>query len=339
MLRGIKKHTSVFTSHSEVSQLEGIEKEMEENGLYSNLIICKSQLEKQRLESYDYIPSNIHVMDNWNADSYLDMVNEFSFNSEEHELDPSLKQKADSATVVILTDMDHTLLGDDEAIQELSQILKERDDIFFGVATGRDLHLAQQGLQDTPLRTPDLYIVSVGSQIFYDSNNEPDPLFSEAIGTNWDREKVEEILSAFPYMERQEETSQGLYKVSYNHSQDPEEQKLAQEHLQEIKLELKKTGLAFTMLYSGNMFLDVLPSVCCKGAAVRYLSYHLKIHPQRIYTFGDSGNDSTMLTGLLNGVIVSNHRDELSTFKSNNVTFSQHNNAWSIVDIIKKNTK
>ena len=74
-------------------------------------------------------------------------------------------------------------------------------------------------------------------------------------------------------------------------------------------------------MVSRNYCVDVLPVRASKGHALRFLAtlWHLDIN--RVYAAGDSGNDLDMLRGLVRGIVVGNHSDELEPLREEPTTF------------------
>ena len=69
----------------------------------------------------------------------------------------------------LITDIDNTLIGDDNSkLEELIQLLMHhRETIGFGVATGRTVESAHAYLEKFGIHAPDVTISSVGSEIYY----------------------------------------------------------------------------------------------------------------------------------------------------------------------------
>ena len=69
---------------------------------------------------------------------------------------------------LMITDIDNTLVGDDESMNELFWLLRERtQDLAWGVATGRSLELTLDAMTEHNFPMPDILICSVGTEIYY----------------------------------------------------------------------------------------------------------------------------------------------------------------------------
>ena len=79
---------------------------------------------------------------------------------------------------------------------------------------------------------------------------------------------------------------------------------------------LTKNRFKYTLIYSQDQHLDILPYRASKGKAIRYLSYKWGVPLKNILVCGDSGNDAEMLKGEPLGVVVGNYSPELETLRS-----------------------
>jgi sucrose-phosphate synthase len=208
-----------------------------------------------------------------------------------------------------LTDIDDTLIGDDEALDRFVEWLQQhREQIGFGVVTGRPLESILEVFSEQKLPHPDIVISSVGSEIYYGKDLRPDKGWAAHISNRWNRERIQELLATLPFIEMQEEQAQRQYKLSYY--MDPSEDFLAQIH--HI---LTENRLRYTLIYSREAYLDILPYRASKGKAIRYLSYKWNIPLSNIAVAGDSGNDEDMLRGEMLGIVVGNHEPELDKLR------------------------
>jgi sucrose-phosphate synthase len=92
----------------------------------------------------------------------------------------------------------------------------------------------------------------------------------------------------------------------------------------------------YTLIYSHDEFLDILPFRASKGKAIRYLSYKWEIPLRNFLVCGDSGNDEEMLRGEPRAVVVGNYSHELAALKgSRNVYFAKGECAGGIIEGLK----
>lgn len=233
---------------------------------------------------------------------------------------------------LIITDIDYTLIGDDNALSEFNEMLSNKSDkIGFGVATGRNIDLAFEVIKEKNINMPDLFITSVGSEIYY--NYKGELIYSTGwdahISHLWQREKIVRLLSQFKFLKYQEDENQRKFKISYYLKDNPED-------IDFIKSVLQKEKLKCNVIYSHGQFLDILPYRASKGRAIRYLGYRWNIPFENILVAGDSGNDIEMLKGDLLGVVVANYSKELEELKgTRRIYFSDKKFAAGILDGIK----
>jgi sucrose-phosphate synthase len=218
----------------------------------------------------------------------------------------------------LITDIDNTLIGDDNSqLENLILLLKQnRDRIGFGVATGRTSDATRRILKKFGVPDPDVIICSVGSALFYGHSTTPSPGWASHIANRWNREKIVELLKDFDFLEYQEEENQRRFKVSYY--MDP-----AKDRISAIHNRLLQHRCRYTLIYSHDRYLDILPFRASKGKAIRYLSYRWEIPLINFLVCGDSGNDEEMLRGEPRAVVVGNYSHELDDLKgSRNIYFA-----------------
>ncbi|MGB5286941.1 MAG: HAD-IIB family hydrolase [Ignavibacteriaceae bacterium] len=230
---------------------------------------------------------------------------------------------------LIVSDIDHTLLGDDSALREFIDHLQNTNSkVGFGVATGRTVDSAFNVLKQNNVPYPDIIISSVGAEIYY--NYEGRLIYSTGwkahIKHQWKREKIKKLLSQFKFLQYQEEENQREFKISYYTSENPE-------NLKKVERALIKNKLNTNVIFSHGQYLDILPYRASKGKAIRYLAYRWNIPNENILVAGDSGNDSEMLKGDLLGVVVANYSSELESLKGQSrIYFASRKYAGGIVE-------
>ncbi len=232
---------------------------------------------------------------------------------------------------LFITDIDDTLIGNDEALNELLRLIEDnRDRIGFGVATGRDIDSVIEVIEAYNLSHPDIIISSVGTEIYYGPKLLPDKGWRTHISARWDRSGIKTILDGLKFLSPQEERAQRKYKLSY-YIENPEE------NLAHIHYLLTRNRLRYNIIYSGGRFLDILPYKASKGKAVRYLHYKWNVPLSNILVSGDSGNDEEMLRGELLGVVVGNYSPELDQLRGQrHIYFAKKTHAAGILEGFKQ---
>ena len=233
---------------------------------------------------------------------------------------------------MLITDIDDTLLGGNpEELHTLMDLLeKNSQHLGFGIATGRIFTSAMEILTATGVRIPDIIISGVGSRISYGDSLDRDQGWETHISKNWNRDLIASRLEDIKFIRLQEPGVQGAYKLSYDMA--PGKDRLAKIH--HI---LTKNRFRYTLIYSQDKYLDILPYRASKGKAIRYLSYKWGIPLGHLLVCGDSGNDAEMLKGEPLGVVVKNYKPELEPLKSaKNIYFAKKPYAAGIMDGIRQ---
>ncbi|MGD8292828.1 MAG: HAD-IIB family hydrolase [Desulfobacterales bacterium] len=232
----------------------------------------------------------------------------------------------------LITDIDHTLIGEDNTrLDELISLIRmNKPHLGFGVATGRTIDSARDFLKQHGVPRPDVIISSVGAEIYYGSGNHFGQGWATHIRHKWNRDKIYGILKNLPYLEYQEANTQRPYKISF--FMEPGKDRLAAIHNL-----LLNDKCRYNMIYSHNKYLDILPYRASKGKAIRYLSYKWTIPLRHTLVCGDSGNDEEMLRGEPLGVVVGNYSKELNVLKgARNIFFAKESCAGGILEGIKR---
>lgn len=210
---------------------------------------------------------------------------------------------------LIVTDLDNTLTGDDDALRELIGRIEENDNVGFGIATGRRLDDALQKLEELDLPMPDVFDTSCGTELRYGADLTEDRSWRKQIGYQWRPDEVRRQLEAMPGLFPQSDKEQSEFKISYR--VDPE----VAPKMSEIKRLMREHKLRVKLVFSLGMYLDVLPVRGGSELSMRHLLYKWGFPPEQVLVAGDSGNDEGMLKGRTLGVVVANFSPELVKLK------------------------
>lgn len=246
----------------------------------------------------------------------------------------SLAKRMSSLEHLLISDIDNTLTGDDQALGELKKLLEQHHDtVGFGIATGRSVESAKEVLDRQGLK-PDILITAVGSEIHYGDQSIPDKGWSTYIRRRWHPERVKDVLSAFPELELQEGPgTQRRFKVSYNVTDTSDIETL----MHRIESALESTRSSWHAVLSHDSFLDILPYRASKGSAVKYIAWKWHINPANVITAGDSGNDADMLIKPMKGIIVANHEASLDGLKSaRHLCFTKESHAAGVIEGLRR---
>lgn len=238
-------------------------------------------------------------------------------------IDAVVVRDMDSIRYLLASDMDGTVIPLDDQperadeITAFSRALSEKTDVALAYATGRDLQRALNGIAEWKLPTPNWLICDVGTSLYHPGENGKWNLSEEYRAEMRSRfgghtaNDVAEVLQGYP---EQDASRQTEFKQSYffNTADHPER------HLPEIDRKLQEAGIQAELVYSvdvysGEAFLDVLPSGVAKDYAVHFLQQQLGLDADHVVYAGDSGNDEHAFKSGINGIVVANADPKLIT--------------------------
>jgi sucrose-phosphate synthase len=240
---------------------------------------------------------------------------------------PSFGKRLISSDYLMITDIDNTLIGENDSMVHLLNLLEQyRESIAWGVATGRSLELTLEAMTEYDIPLPDILICSVGTEIYYGPDLRMDKGWQQHITYKWKPEKIKSTLQELDFLTSQEAEGQRAHKISY-YMED------SRDYLDEVHRRLDEQKLSCQVIYSHGQFLDILPKRASKGKAINYLKYKYEFPSSKVMVAGDSGNDEDMIQGTNNGLVVDNHSEELEKLRGNlRVFFSSKKYAAGIID-------
>ena len=240
--------------------------------------------------------------------------------------------------LLLVTDLDHTLVGDRDALARLNHTLEAlRSRIRLVYATGRSLAGARQLQREERLLEPEGWATGVGSALLW--HGAPDPDWERQLQHRWDRPALGNLLSGWGDLILQPEAEQTPYKLSYELARPRVEAEEARQFEQRLQDTLRQARLQAQVVFSSGYQLDLLPPAAGKGAVTGYLQQKLGLRPDQVLCCGDSGNDRSMLGGPWWGVMVGNARPELLAWwrrlRPDTLLRSHHHHAGAILHALE----
>ncbi|MGB7344190.1 MAG: HAD-IIB family hydrolase [Pirellulaceae bacterium] len=231
---------------------------------------------------------------------------------------------------LIITDLDNTLTGDPESLAEFNEMLRENENIGFGIATGRRLDSAMALVEELGLPKPDLIDTDAGTQLHYGESLTADHSWRKQIGYAWKPDQIDALLSEVPGIFRQSDEKQSEFKISFEIDFEKSPSIAA------IKKQLREAGLRAKVVLSLGMYLDVIPVRGGSDLTMRHLLWKWGFSPDNVLVAGDSGNDAGMLRGRTLGVVVGNYSPELERLRNQpRIYFADGHHARGIIEGIK----
>lgn len=234
---------------------------------------------------------------------------------------------------ILITDLDNTLVGNDQATATLNQqLLAIRQRFYLIYATGRSYRSAQDLRVQKQLLKPDYWVTGVGTEIYQQGSQ--DSLWAKHLSNGWDRQAIAALAHTYPDLIPQSPLEQNPWKISFciSHPQ-------ASSILNHLQAELQRSGLAAQIIFSSDRDVDIVPAHADKGRAIAYLREQLQVEPSRTLVCGDSGNDISLFQQSTLGTIVSNAQPELLHWYSTNphphLYLAPSPYAWGILDGLK----
>jgi sucrose-phosphate synthase len=150
------------------------------------------------------------------AERYLNLVRPIVERSEVLERKLIQPRKGVYRDRALVSDIDHNLIGDDESLRRLIELLREhRKSTKFVIATGRRFDSVLKVLKRHNIPEPDVLITSGGTEIYYAPKYFADIAWSKHIDYHWTPHKVIPVLDELPGLKRQPKSEQSRFNIIY----------------------------------------------------------------------------------------------------------------------------
>lgn len=214
---------------------------------------------------------------------------------------------------MLASDIDNTLTGDREALDELRKHIdaqRKNGEMFLALSTGRRLDQVMEGFVEEGIPHGDAVISQVGTEIYlppFKEGQEPLDVWNDMLLQDYSREEAEQFLEGVEGVEMQPEKFNTPLKVScyLDSAENPEAA------VQEIRNRVQNAGGLYQVIWSSGRDLDIIPAAAGKGKAIRFLVNFLELDTEYIIVAGDSGNDRSMFDEFERGIVVGNAKSEL----------------------------
>jgi len=214
---------------------------------------------------------------------------------------------------ILVTDIGGTITGDRKylKIREELEILRKKitevqDVVTLVYSSGQNLPGVLEKIEQYKLIVPDYIISSVGTEIHRMPGEHPLDEWYQYIRPAYQRDQIVTFVGEnFPQFELQPEESQTPLKISYFAPQ------ASPEGLRNLDHQLLQAQLPAKLVYSADLYLDIIPERAGTGTAVKFLTDSLVLSPSQVFVCGNSGNDIGLFQYGFRGIVVANASHEL----------------------------
>jgi len=233
---------------------------------------------------------------------------------------------------LLVVDLDGVLTnGDADGRHRLDKaLLARRESVILVYVSGRSLAEQLDTIQALDLLAPDYIVSHVGTEIYRLPGEHPLDEWYRYIQAGYDREALVAYLAEHrPELTPQPEKRQTPLKASYF------VENMTAVALDDLQQELAAVGCAAKLVYSRQIYLDVIPERAGIGTAVKFLVDSLVLFPNQVFVCGDSGNDIDLFQYGFRGIVVGNASRELKKAVELRAYFSHAGYAAGLLEGLK----
>lgn len=228
--------------------------------------------------------------------------------------------------MILATDLDGTFLaGDPENRARLYQLINNHPEITLVFVTGRGLEVVMPLLDDPTIPQPDFIICDVGATVVEGTHLQPVEPIQSSIEAIWPGQHVvAEQVAGIPGIRRQKIPQQR--RCSY----------FCDAEAVTDELRGRVEALGCELLYSADMYLDVLPKGVNKGSTLVQLVDLLEVPRDEVIVAGDTLNDLSMFEVGLFGVAVGESEQALleATRDRSKILHARHTGCGGILEAL-----
>ncbi|RJE79056.1 HAD-IIB family hydrolase [Paracoccus sp. JM45] len=229
------------------------------------------------------------------------------------------------------SDIDGTLTGCNDAARRFGYWHGQQKptNLMFAIATGRSVTEARRVLNLWSLPQPEVFITSVGSEIWRHGacgNLYLCPDYAAYLDQHWIRSDVAACLAGLK-LHWQQHYEQRRWKLSLLGDAND---------ASSVRTALDTAGLSAHVIASHGRFIDILPANAGKAAALAFEAKRIGLTLDDCITAGDSGNDADMLAVGGASILPSNAYSELAHIAGPAIYRSSFAHAAGVLDGLQR---
>lgn len=230
---------------------------------------------------------------------------------------------------LVVADLDGALMGGPEASrQELAAALEPiQDALALVYVSGLNLPEQLDAIKSYQLLIPDYIISAVGTEIHRMPGEHPIDEWYRYIQAGFARDEiVAHVQQTHPQLELQQEEHQTPLKVSYFW------ENASQEDLDELQHALSEDIFPVKIIYSRQVYLDIIPERAGVGGAVKFIVDSLMMAPNQVFVCGASASSIDLFQYGFRGVVPANATRQMKKAVELRAYFSHRTYAGGLLE-------